>query len=178
MLILPDDFQTARLKPRPIVAGNGDAIFQAYAQDLEVVRFLTWRPHSSREDTNAYISHCIDTPPAIGRTYVLTGRDDGMIRGAFDLRRPASHRLEFGYVLARRWWGQGLMTETLTGIVHWALGQEDIFRIGAVCDVENIGSARVMEKSGLIREGLLRRWMVAPNIGDEPRDCFSYAIVR
>jgi hypothetical protein len=30
----------------------------------------------------------------------------------------------------------------------------------------------------MVREGLLRRWMMHPNVSDEPRDCFSYAIVR
>jgi hypothetical protein len=35
-----------------------------------------------------------------------------------------------------------------------------------------------MQKAGLIREGVLRRWMVHPNLGDEPRDCLSYARVR
>jgi hypothetical protein len=29
-----------------------------------------------------------------------------------------------------------------------------------------------------IREGLLRRWLLHPNISDEPRDCYSYARVR
>jgi hypothetical protein len=100
------------------------------------------------------------------------------VRGAFDLRQTAPHRLEFGYVLARPWWGQGLMTEALTEIVHWALRQPSVFRIGAVCDVENTGSARVMAKAGLIQEGRLRRWLVHPNVSDEPRDCFSYARVR
>jgi hypothetical protein len=33
--------------------------------------------------------------------------------------------------------------------------------------VENIGSARVMGKAGLVREGLLRRWLIHPNVGDE-----------
>ena len=51
-------------------------------------------------------------------------------------------------------------------------------RISAVCDVDNIGSARAMEKAGLVREGLLRRLMIHPNVSDEPRDCFGYAIVR
>jgi hypothetical protein len=65
-----------------------------------------------------------------------------------------------------------------TEVVNWALSQPPIFRIGAVCDVENIGSARVMEKAGLVREGLLRRWLMHPNISDEPRDCFIYARTR
>jgi RimJ/RimL family protein N-acetyltransferase len=70
------------------------------------------------------------------------------------------------------------MTEALIEVVHWALRQPAIFRIGAVCDVENIGSARVMEKARLLREGVLRRWLVHPNIRDKSRDCFSYARVR
>jgi RimJ/RimL family protein N-acetyltransferase len=47
-----------------------------------------------------------------------------------------------------------------------------------VCDVDNIASARVMEKAGLTLEGRLRRWLVHPNISDEPRDCLGYARVR
>ena len=101
-----------------------------------------------------------------------------MICGALDLRRPAPDRLEFGYVLARATWGRGLMTEVLRQIVGWAREQPGIARIGAVCDVDNIASARVMEKAGLVRDGLLPRWAVHPNISDQPRDCFSYAMVR
>ncbi len=50
----------------------------------------------------------------------MQGRKDSVIRGGLDLRQADRHRLEFGYVLARPWWGQGLMTEALTEIV--ALG--------------------------------------------------------
>ena len=109
---------------------------------------------------------------------MIVGRDDDVVRGAFALRQRATHRLDCGYVLARRWWRQGLMTEVLGEVTLWAFRQPSVFRIGAVCDVENIGSARVLEKSGFIREGLLRRWLLHPNISDEPRDCYSYARVR
>jgi RimJ/RimL family protein N-acetyltransferase len=109
---------------------------------------------------------------------VLVDAEKNKVSGALDLRLASAHRVEFGYVLARPCWGQGLMTEALTEVVAWVLTQPPIFRISAVCDVENIGSARVMEKAGLTREGLLRRWLVHPNIGGDPRDCFSYARVR
>jgi RimJ/RimL family protein N-acetyltransferase len=176
--MFPDSFRTERLVLRPIALADAGAIFATYAQDPQVARFTVWQPHRSRSDTEAWIRHCLATPADVARTYVLTGRDDDAVRGALDVRRPAPHRLEFGYVLAQAWWGQGLMTEALTEIVGWGLAQPGIFRISAVCDVENIGSARVMEKAGLAREGLLRRWLVHPNIGPEPRDCFSYARVR
>lgn len=176
--MFPDAFQTARLVLRPIAPRDAGPIFDAYACDSAVTRFLIWRPHQSRSDTEAYIAQCVAAHPGDARTYVLTGREDGAIRGALDLRRAGPHRLEFGYVLARSCWGQGLMTEALAEAVRWALDQPSVFRIGAVCDVENIGSARVMEKAGLLREGLLRRWLVHPNIGDAPRDCFIYARAR
>jgi [ribosomal protein S5]-alanine N-acetyltransferase len=176
--MLPETFRTARLFLRPITMADAGQIFAAYARNPEVTRFLIWRPNRTRRDFEAYIRSCLDTPPHRARTYVLQGRKDSVIRGGLDLRQAERHRLEFGYVLARAWWGQGLMTEALTEVVQWGLAQPTIFRISAVCDVENVGSARVMEKSGLVREGLLRRYLIHPSMGNEPRDCFSYARVR
>jgi [ribosomal protein S5]-alanine N-acetyltransferase len=157
--MLPETFQTARLILRPIALEDVGPIFASYAQDAAVTRFVIWRPHRSRSDTE-------------------TDRNGAGLRGVFALRQAAPHRLDVGYLTARPWWGQGLMTEVLTEVVDWAMGQPSVFRIGAFCDVDNVGSARVMEKSGMVREGLLRRWLMHPNISDEPRDCFSYARVR
>jgi len=176
--MLPDSFETARLWLRPVAVEDADAIFGTYAQDEEVVRYLIWRPHRNLSETQAYVKRCIATPPEVERTYMLVSREDNLVRGAFALRQRAPHRLDCGYVLARRWWRQGLMTEVLTEVTAWALHQGSVFRIGAVCDVDNVGSARLLEKSGFVREGLLRRWLVHPNISDEPRDCYSYARVR
>lgn len=176
--MLPDSSQTPRLILRPIADEDAPAIFSGYANDPEVTRFLTWQPHPSQGDTKAYIAGCLRMPPDISRTYVLVDRKDNSVAGAFDLRHAVPWRLNFGYVLARPLWGRGLMTEALTEVVRWALAEPSIYRIGAVCDAENIASARVMEKAGLLREGLLRRWLVHPNISREPRDCWSYAIVR
>ena len=71
-----------------------------------------------------------------------------------------------------------MMTEALAQVVYWAMGEDGIWRIGAGCDVENFASARVMEKAGLAKEGILRRWITHPNISSEPRDWVSYAKVR
>jgi ribosomal-protein-alanine N-acetyltransferase len=104
--MLPDTFHTTRLKLRPIAPEDARPIFDAYAQDAIVTRFLIWRPHRSRSDTEAYIAQCIATPPDISRTYVLTDRTDGDLRGTFALRLAAPHRLDCGYTLARAWWGR------------------------------------------------------------------------
>jgi [ribosomal protein S5]-alanine N-acetyltransferase len=176
--MLPETFRTARLFLRPIAMADAGPIYATYARDPDVTKFLIWRPARACGDIEAYIRSCLDTPPHRARTYVMQGRKDSVIRGGLDLRQPERHRLEFGYVLARAWWGQGLMTEALTEVVRWGLSQPAIYRIGAFCDVENVASARVMEKAGLVREGIARRYLVHPAISSEPRDCYSYAAVR
>jgi len=53
-------------------------------------------------------------------------------------------------------------------------------RIGRcrVMGVENTASARVLEKIGIEREGILRRYIIHPNISSEPTDFFMYSKVR
>jgi ribosomal-protein-alanine N-acetyltransferase len=174
--MFPEVFLTARLMLRPIAPADAGPIFALYAQDKEVTRFLTWRPHERVEQTHAYVARCREATSS--RTYVMTTQANRTLIGALDLRQSSAWRLGFGYVLARSWWGQGLMTEALTEVAAWALRQPDIWCIGDVCDVENGASARVMEKAGFIREGLLMRWSMHPNISNEPRDCFSFAKVK
>ena len=67
-------------------------------------------------------------------------------------------------------WGAGL-------VAVW-LAEPTIWRVQAYCDLENAASARVLEKAGLTREGILRRYIVTPNLSDEPRDVYVYARVR
>src|SRR5690349_5148504 len=114
--MLPDSFETYRVRLRPVAVKDAEAIFATYAQDEEVVRYLIWRPHRSLSETKAYVERCMATPAEVERTYMLLGREDNLVRGAFALRQRAPHRLDCGYVLARGWWRQGLMTEVLTEI--------------------------------------------------------------
>lgn len=173
---LPIGFATARMTFVPLQADDAPLIFAAYAQDEAVARYMTWRPHRCLAETVAYVTAAL---AGASHTYLLRDRADGRLHGTFEVRNnSAPHRLGYGYLLVQQSWGQGLMTEALAAVVDWALQQPGVWRIGDVCDVENIGSARVMEKAGLIREALLRRWVVHPNMGDEPRDCFAYAKSR
>src|SRR5215469_4192814 len=121
--MLPDTFDTARLLLRPIAVEDAEAIFDTYAQDKEVTRYTIWKPHHNRAETQAYVERCVATPASVERTYILVGRDDNVIRGALRLCQPASHRLESGYLMARRWWRQGLMTEALISRLRVGLGR-------------------------------------------------------
>lgn len=85
--MLPNNFETARLVLRPVTVVDADAIFDTYAQDEKVVRYLKWRPHRSRSETQTFVERCIATPADVERTYMLVGRVDNIARGAFSLRQ-------------------------------------------------------------------------------------------
>src|SRR5579862_5629684 len=127
--MLPERFFTPRLILRPLAPGDAQAIFAGYAQDPEVLRYLGYRPHRLLADAVDYVARCRAIPPASGRAYALVGRGDGALRGVFELRRPEPHRVDCGYVLAKEWWGQGLMTEALGEVAGWAMAQDAIWRV-------------------------------------------------
>jgi ribosomal-protein-alanine N-acetyltransferase len=168
--------QTARLTSRPVCMADAAALYSAYASDRLVATYMTWRVHRDVAGTEHYLA-AVEALMARDNRRVLAlaepAAPDKPI-GVFDARFD-SHRMEVGYVLGRAYWGRGLMTEALSAAVAWARTTRHLHRLWAVCDVDNRASARVMEKAGLVFEGVLRRWAMHPNISDGPRDCACYA---
>ena len=174
----PETIETERLRLRPAVLGDAEAIFQGYAQDPEVSRYLVFRPHRSSEETRTFLRRCEQVwADGEDAPYAITLRSTGELIGMIEIR-VEGHMADMGYVLARPFWGQGLMTEAAQVLVDWALSQPTIYRVWAVCDVENPASARVMEKVGMIYEGILHRFVMHPNVSDQPRDVLCYAALK
>lgn len=170
--------ETERLLLRPPTIDDADRIFARYGQDPQVSRYMSWKPHRSLIDTHEFLEKLlggIEKGAALG--YLIFAKHTeqllGSVGGALD-----GHRLQFGYCLARDAWGKGFATEAASAFVESAWDISSLVRIAAMCDVENTASARVLEKIGLTREGILRKYLVLPNLGDSPRDVYMYAAVR
>jgi len=177
-VIAPETIQTERLILRQACREDAPAIFNGYAQNPEVTRYMTWKPHKNIQETEQFLSACQKLwHDGKDFAYAITLKGNGQLIGMFAVH-PMNLKIEVGYGMAHSFWGKGYMTEVLRAVIDWALAQPDIFRVQAICDVENIGSARVMEKAGMSREGTLRRYILHPNISDKPRDVYMYAIVR
>ena len=176
--MFPDTVETLRLQLRRPVTTDAERIFQTYAQDREVTRYVEWVPHTSVETTKKFIGFCQDRwTKSIAFPYVITRKEDGELLGMIEVR-PRGHRANFGYVLARSYWGNGFMPEAIAAIVKITLNLPEIYRMEATCDIENKAPARALEKSGFFREGLLRRYIIHPNISPEPRDSLLYALTK
>jgi [ribosomal protein S5]-alanine N-acetyltransferase len=174
----PETLETARLRLRKAVLKDAEAIFRSYARDAEATRYVSWRSHYTVNQTRKFLRACvIGWKERKALHWAITRKDNRQLIGMISARVDG-HKWELGYVLARPHWGQGYMTEAVEKVVDWALKQPEIYRVWAVCDVDNLGSARVMAKAGMTREGILRRWSVHPNVSSEPRDSFCYSVSK
>ena len=174
----PSRLRSERLLLRLPAIGDAQAVYERYAADPEVTRYLTWAPHESAETVAAFLEDLIGRIRAGEEMcWVIARPEDDRPLGMIGARVRA-HKADIGYVLGRQWWGRGYMTEAVTAVTGWLLSEPAIVRVWAVCDTENTASARVLEKAGFEREGTLRRWMVLPNRSKKPRDCHVYGRVR
>lgn len=174
----PERFETKRLVLRKPCMDDAPAIFASYAHDPEITRYMTWTPHKNIDETYGIVEMMLKYWED-GSTYsfAIIPKDSSSVVGMIAMH-PAGFKVEIGYVLARPHWGKGFITEAARMVTNWLLEQPDIYRVFATCDVENLASARVMEKVGMKREGILRRNTIRFNVGNEPRDSYIYAIVK
>jgi RimJ/RimL family protein N-acetyltransferase len=175
---MPERIETERLVLRIPLIGDASAVFAGWTQDKEVTRFLTWRPHQRIEQTKEFIQTCLSAWGYESRfPYVITLKENDEIIGMIDPRTEGP-KMGIGYVAARDHWGKGYVTEATRAIIGWAFQQSPIYRVYATTDVENVASRRVLEKVGMQCEGILRKYIVHPNISDVPRDSYIYASIK
>jgi [ribosomal protein S5]-alanine N-acetyltransferase len=172
---MTDPLLTPRLLLRRPTRHDAAAIFERYASDPDVTRYLAWPRHSSIEDTYVFLGFSESEWRRWGcGPYLAYSRSDGSLLGSTGLAFEATDVASTGYVFARDAWGKGYATEALSAMVDVARALR-LRRLYAICHVDHHASWRVMEKCGFEREGVLSRHTVFPNISSQPCDVLSYA---
>lgn len=65
---------------------------------------------------------------------------------------PVGKLVHLGYFTYPKFWGNGYMSEAVKKLLEFAFTKDNVYRVTTGCLAENIGSERVMQKSGLIKE--------------------------
>ena len=161
---------TERLILRPVQPDDAEAMFD-YLRDEETVRFITVPPVKTVTEVleNSIQSYFMLDP--IGKWAIVY--DQKMV-GTIDLRLNEAHRqAEIGYVLNKRYWGQGIMPEAAQAILAVGFDQLQLVRIFSEHDTRNPKSGRVMTKIGMQQEGVALKSQI---IKGEIVDMVHYAI--
>ena len=199
----PLNWETERLVLKPATSADAQEAWESYTADPEVSRFMTWRPHASIDETEDFFRRCEDvwkqgaawpwalrlkSPDQAGTCFTnlvmpspenifehthikMFGRKHHDIQSS---KWFTAHGIDIGYLIVPTLWRRGLMGEAVTGLLSWAFDMSDICRVWAVCDVDNVASARLLESVGMELEGTLRCWLIHPNISQAPRDCLCF----
>ena len=166
---LPDEIRTERLLLRPFRRSDVDDVYQ-YAQDPDWARYLHVPQPYLRSDAEEFVTLQLEDP---SWAIVFEGR---MIGGVYlhDVNRK--HLTSgIGYSVARTHWSRGIATEAVSAVVAAAFEHTELRRIWAAADPRNVASHRVMEKLGMVREGVFRQNVL---VRGEAADTSVYAILR
>jgi RimJ/RimL family protein N-acetyltransferase len=182
---MPPSITTPSLLLRAIELSDAQRMFDNYSQDPEVARYMSWRLTGNFQDTLSFVTSAVSwwekPETAADFVYSIFVADSMEFIGTCSAgphHGTSTYHWGMGYNLARRFWGQGYGTEAVSALTNTVMQQAEVFRVSAVVDVENGASARVLEKSGFQREGILRRYGMHPNASAEPRDVFIYSKVK
>jgi ribosomal-protein-alanine N-acetyltransferase len=180
MLDLPDQFltlQTPRLVLRKLAITDAEDIF-AYASDPQVTTYTAWETHRSINETYEYLNNFVFQMYRSGKgmNWGIVMKENGKLIGTCSLHTASVHRrAELGYVLSRNYWGKGLMTEAAKSAIAFGFHVMQLQRIQAICDVNNLSSARVLEKAEMQFEGILHNYLFYK---ERSWDVKMYAITR
>ena len=102
--VLPDQIDTKRLCLRWLDLADAHSIFQVYAHDFEVCRFVIWTPHTSEDAIREFIESCVEGWNAESRLPLCCRQERlqstiGMIEA-----RMLGATTDIGCVLAKSHW--------------------------------------------------------------------------
>ena len=165
--------ETQRLLLRPFVSSDAEFMFKNWASDREVTRFLTWNAHRSIADSE-YVINMWTSQYNENSSYnwAIVLKEIGEPIGGINVVHiyENTDTAEIGYVIGRKWWGQGIAAEAFQAIIPY-LFSVGFGQIRASHAEKNPASGRVMEKCSLKYEGTLRRFFRA-NSGELLDICY------
>jgi RimJ/RimL family protein N-acetyltransferase len=156
----PPALATERLVLRELRPGDAAAV-AAGAGDRRVAAFLIQVPSPYPIAlARRWVVHRIEWwDQGRGVTLAVTLRDaPDMLLGTVSLRRYArDRRAELGYWLAQPAWGHGFATEAARAVIDFGFSGLGLARIYAQVLADNRASLRVLDKLGMVNEGVKRQ---------------------
>ena len=173
------NIETKRLLLRKFKVEDAEEMFENWAKDPENVIFLQWNAHKDTDETRSIIKMWNEEYKD-NKTYnwCITIKEPKEIIGSITVVKLFEdiECAEIGYVISKKHWNKGIMTEALGGVIKYLFCKVGVNRIQLKHDLDNLASGKVMIKNGLKREGVLRECY--RNNKGKLRDMAIYSILK
>ncbi|KWX77508.1 GCN5 family acetyltransferase [Paenibacillus riograndensis] len=130
--------ETERLIIREFTNEDTEAV-HAYASDPLVAKYMIWGPKDFE--------------------FAVVLKETGQLIGGCGIHISEPGQGEIGYCFNPLFWRQGYTSEAAASLLDFGFQELNLHRIYATCRPENVGSAKVMQKLGMVYEGHLREHM-------------------
>ena len=178
--ILTAPIETKRLSLREFAELDWPAMLAA--SSAEAMAFYDEAAYGE-EQAKAWVRNAIENQqrdPRMRYEFAVELKSESRVIGYCDLvvRAPIECEMAYsGYRYIPHYWGNGYGTEAELAILDFGFRVLGLRRVSLICDAENIGSWRLMEKCGMRREGheLLGKWSVKRK---KRFDQYHYAILK
>ena len=171
------EIKTKRLTLRRFKVTDADMMFNNWANDDEVTRYMRWPSYKSVDEAVNTLQNWVDSYE--GESYYHWGicLDSYEMIGSIGvfIDSEHDHRTELGYCIGRKWWNNGYVSEAVKAVIDYIFTNTDVERIEAFYAVDNPASGKVMQKAGMEFEGFARNKFKS-RVGFE--DSNMYGIVR
>lgn len=149
--------ETDRLILRRFTVEDAEKMYQNWAGDPEVTKFLTWPTHKDAEVSKAVLTDWVSSYNKEDKyewCIALKEKDEpiGSI-GVVNCNEKVKS-MEIGYCIGREYWHQGITSEALVAVMRFLLEEVGADRIEARHDARNPYSGAVMKKCGMRYEGI------------------------
>lgn len=154
-----NELVTKRLILRQFKADDAQMMFDNWACDSEVTKYLRWPAHDSVEITkmilNDWLSH-YDEQDFYQWAITLKENDEPIGSIAVVEKNDDIKMVHIGYCLGQKWWRQGITSEALNALIKYFFEEVGVNRIESLHDPKNPNSGKVMKKCNMQYEGTMR----------------------
>ena len=142
--------ETERFSIRSLAEGDAEAVHEIWG-DPEVMRYIPSAPSTSLDESRERLARHMARSPGL---WAVVERETGEVVAVCGLVavEGTGPDIEVAYHVKRRHWNRGVATEAASACVHAGLSA-GLPQVVAFVVPENLASVRVLEKSGLHRDG-------------------------
>lgn len=158
------ELETERLIIRSFEENDYLDMYNNWASDTDVARWLSWKPHKNVTETKKLIKRWIglQNKNSENKNFAIVLKETNEVIGNLSTARFSEKfgfkKIELGYLIARKYWNRGLATESVKAFVNYLFMVKNYNRITITYDISNIASGRVASKCGFQKEGVLREF--------------------
>ena len=154
------ELETQRLVLRRFVINDAEFMYNNWANDDEVTKYLNWESHKNIDCSRNLLENLI---PNYSNTncyhwaIVLKEINEPIGKINIDRYSDGIKTVHFGYCIGKKWWNKGFTSEALSTLIKYFFEDVNVNRIKSRHDPNNPNSGKVMIKCGMKCEGSKRQ---------------------